>query len=132
MDIQRQFPGVHWVWGGGISFVYEVHPLIVVKVPKSGEEEREKFHKELKIYEILSQYPRCPSLVECFLYTTDGIFLEYMRGATPISMLLIYLLTALPDISLAYRKQFNLTRDNKTRVVTKVEMLEPLPLRKLC
>ncbi|KAE8354953.1 kinase-like domain-containing protein [Aspergillus coremiiformis] len=114
MDIQRKFPGVHWVWGGGISFVYEVHPLIVVKVPKSGEEEREKFRKELKIYEILSQHPPCPSLVQCFLYTTDGIFLEYMR-----------------DISLAYRKQFNLTRDHETRVVTKVEKLEPLPLRKL-
>ena len=35
MDIQRQFPGVHWVWGGGISFVYEVHSRIVVKVPKN-------------------------------------------------------------------------------------------------
>lgn len=43
MDIKRQFSGVHWVWGGGdISFVYEVHPLIVVKVPKSGQEERER------------------------------------------------------------------------------------------
>lgn len=76
IEIQRQFPGVHWVWGGGISFVYEVHPLIVVKVPKPGEEERERFSKELEIYEILSQHPRCPSIVECFLYTTDGIFLE--------------------------------------------------------
>lgn len=93
MDIQRQFPGVHWVWGGGISFVYEVHPLIVVKVPKSGEEERERFRKELKIYEILSRHSPCPSIVQCFLYTTDGIFLEYMRGATPIGMLLLYLLT---------------------------------------
>lgn len=83
MDIKRQFPGVYWVWGGGISFVYEVHPLIVVKVPKSGQEEREKFRKELKIYEILSQHPPCPSLVECFHYTPDGIFLEYMRGGTP-------------------------------------------------
>ncbi|KAE8154987.1 kinase-like domain-containing protein [Aspergillus avenaceus] len=107
MDIQRQCPGVHWVWEGGISFVYEVHPL------KSGEEEREQFHKELKIYEILSQHPPCPSVVQCFLYTTDGIFLEYMR-----------------DISLAYRKQFNMTRNQETRVVTKVNTMEPLPLRK--
>ncbi|KAJ5573786.1 serine/threonine protein kinase [Penicillium hispanicum] len=114
MDIQRQFPGVHWVWEGGISFVYEVHPLIVVKVPKSGEEEKERFRKELKIYEILSRHPPCPSLVQCFLYTTDGIFLEYMR-----------------DISLAYRKQFNMTRGHDTRVVTQVQNLEPLPLRKL-
>jgi len=104
----------------------------VVKVPKSGEEEREKFRKELKIYEILSRHPPCPALVQCFLYTTDGIFLEYMRGATPIGMLLMYLLTAFLDISLAYRKQFNLARDHETRVVTKVEKMEPLPLRKLC
>lgn len=41
MDIQRQFPGVHRIWGGRISFVYEVHPSIVVKVPNSGPEERE-------------------------------------------------------------------------------------------
>lgn len=47
-NIQRQFLGMHWVWGG-ISFVYEIHPLIVVKVPKSGEEESEQFQKELKI-----------------------------------------------------------------------------------
>ena len=82
MDIQRQFPSVHWVWGGGISFVYEVHPLIVVKVPKSGEDEREQFRKELEIYEIFSQHTPCPSLVQCFLSTPSGIFLEYMRGAT--------------------------------------------------
>ena len=86
MDIQHQFSGLYWVWGGGISFVYEVHPLIVVKVPKSGEEEREQFRKGLKIYEILSRHPPCPSIVQCFFYTTDGIFLEYMRGATPIGM----------------------------------------------
>ncbi|KAJ5924851.1 serine/threonine protein kinase [Penicillium verhagenii] len=83
MDIQHQFPTVYWVWAGGISFVYEVHPLIVVKVPKSGPEERESFRKELKIYEILSRHPPCPSLVQCFYHTTDGIFLEYMRGVTP-------------------------------------------------
>ncbi|KAL5336320.1 hypothetical protein BJX70DRAFT_390110 [Aspergillus crustosus] len=115
MDIQRKFPGVHWLWGGGISFVYEVHSLIVVKVPKSGQEEREKFRKELKIFEILSQHPPCPSLVQCFYYTTDGIFLEYMR-----------------DISLAYRRQFNLTRDPDTRVVIGVGKLESLELRKSC
>lgn len=132
MDIQREFPGVHWVWGGGISFVYEVHPLIVVKVPKSGQEERENFRKELKIYEILSRHPPCPSLVQCFYYTTDGIFLEYMRGAIHISMLTIYLLTAFLDISLAYRRQFNLTRDQETCLVTKVGKLEPLALRKSC
>jgi predicted Ser/Thr protein kinase len=104
MDIQRQFPGVHWVWGGAISFVYEVHPLIVVKVPKSGDEERERFCKELKIYEILSRHPPCPSLVQCFLYTTDGIFLEYMRGGWYAVNISVNLLTALLDISLAYRK----------------------------
>lgn len=35
MTIPDQFPDVHWVWKGAISFVYEVHPRIVVKVPKN-------------------------------------------------------------------------------------------------
>jgi hypothetical protein len=34
------------------AFVYEVHPRIVVKVPKSGDFEREQFQRELKIYKI--------------------------------------------------------------------------------
>lgn len=83
MDIQRRFPGVHWIWGGGISFVYEVHPRIVVKVPKSGEFEGEQFRKELEIYQIFSQNHPCPSIVQCFLFSPGGIFLEYMRGVAP-------------------------------------------------
>ncbi|EKV13711.1 hypothetical protein PDIG_36220 [Penicillium digitatum PHI26] len=79
MDIQRQYPSVHWIWGGGISFVYEVHPRIVVKVPKSGEFERQQFHKELEIYQVFSQNPPCHSIVQCFLFSDSGIFLEYMR-----------------------------------------------------
>ncbi|KGO76584.1 hypothetical protein PITC_087710 [Penicillium italicum] len=113
MDIRQQFPNVHWVWKGGISFVYEVHPRIVVKVPKSGDFEREQFRKELKIYEIFSQHPPCPSIVQCFLYADNGIFLEYMR-----------------DVTLCSRIQNNHTRDQQTAVVTKVEKLEPLSLRK--
>ncbi|GFF62839.1 kinase-like protein [Aspergillus udagawae] len=113
MDIQRQFPGVHWVWKGGISFIYEVYPRIVVKVPKSGEFEREQFHKEVKIYEIFSRHPPCPSVVQCFYNTGNGIFLEYMR-----------------DMSLSSRIQNNHVWDQHTMVVTKVEKLEPLHLRK--
>ncbi|KAJ5830857.1 uncharacterized protein N7525_009110 [Penicillium rubens] len=113
MDIQRQFPSVHWIWGGGISFVYEVHPRIVVKVPKPGEFEREQFQKELEIYQVFSQNPPCPSIVQCFLFSSSGIFLEYMR-----------------DISLSSRIQKNHTRDQQTMVVTTVEKLEPLHLRK--
>ncbi|RDW63241.1 Serine protein kinase [Aspergillus mulundensis] len=113
MSIQRQFPGVHWVWRGGMSYVYEVHPLIVVKVPRPGEDKKDRFREEVKIYELLSRHPPCPFLVHCFLYSEDGIFLEYMR-----------------DISLAYCKQFNMVRDPETRVVTSVRYMEPLPLRK--
>ncbi|KAJ5934934.1 hypothetical protein N7466_004481 [Penicillium verhagenii] len=79
MNIQRQYPTVYWIWGGGISFVYEVHPRIVVKVPKSGEFERQQFHKELEIYRMFSQNPPCPSIVQCFHFSDSGIFLEYMR-----------------------------------------------------
>ncbi|KAJ6061221.1 hypothetical protein N7444_001917 [Penicillium canescens] len=113
MDIRQQFPNVHWVWRGGISFVYEVHPRVVVKVPKSGDFEREQFRKELKIYEIFSQHPPCPSIVQCFLYADNGIFLEYMR-----------------DVTLCSRIQNSNTRDQQTALVTKVEKLEPLSLRK--
>lgn len=81
MDIQDQYPSVHWIWGGGISFVYEVHPRIVVKVPKPGEFERQQFLKEMKIYQIFSQNPPCLSIVQCFLFSDSGIFLEYMRGS---------------------------------------------------
>lgn len=94
MKLQHQFPDVHWVWKGGISFVYEVHPRIVVKVPKPGEFEREQFQKELRVYEILSRNPLCPSIVQCFFYADNGIFLEYMRGVIPVSICQACLLTA--------------------------------------
>lgn len=87
MDARHKFPNVHWIWKGGISFVYEVHPRIVVKVPKPGEFERDQFRKEVAIYEIFSNHPPCSSVVQCFFYSTNGIFLEYMRGLTPISSL---------------------------------------------
>ena len=82
MDIKHKFPSVHWIWGGGISFVYEVHPRIVVKVPKAGDFEKEQFRNELNIYKTLSQCSPCPSIVQCFFYADNGIFLEYMRGTT--------------------------------------------------
>jgi hypothetical protein len=50
----------------------------------SGEFEREQFQKELEIYQVFSQNPPCPHIVRCFLFSSGGIFLEYMRGATPI------------------------------------------------
>ncbi|KAJ5609913.1 hypothetical protein N7528_009179 [Penicillium herquei] len=112
MDIQRQFPDVHWIWSGGISFVYEVHPRIVVKIPKSGKFEREQFLKELEIYQIFSQNPPCPSIVQCFYFSESGFFLEYMR-----------------DMSLAYRIQNNHIREPQTRIVTSVKKYEPLKLR---
>lgn len=81
MGNHRQFPNVHWIWKGAISFVYEVHPRIVVKVPQPGDFEREQFDKELRIYEIFSQCSPCSSIIQCFHCTDKGIFLEYMRGA---------------------------------------------------
>ncbi|KAL4912905.1 kinase-like domain-containing protein [Aspergillus aurantiobrunneus] len=113
MEIQRKFPGVHWIWGGGISVVYEVHPRIVVKVPKYGEFEMDQFRKELGIYQIFSKHPPYPSIVQCFHSSGAGIFLEYMR-----------------DICLSWRIQYNYIRDQQTMVVTSVEKLEPLFLRK--
>ncbi|KAJ6094218.1 hypothetical protein N7467_003063, partial [Penicillium canescens] len=66
--------------GGGISFVYEVHPRIVVKVPKPREFKREQFYKEVEIYRIFSQNPPCPSIMQCFLFSDSSIFLEYIRA----------------------------------------------------
>ncbi|OQD74048.1 hypothetical protein PENDEC_c012G07007 [Penicillium decumbens] len=113
MGIQEQFPDVHWVWKGGISFVYEVHPRIVVKVPKPGEFEREQFQKELNIYEIFSRHLFCPSIVQCFFYAENGIFLEYMQ-----------------DASLYTRIKSNSIKDQPNTMVFEVKKLEPLPLRK--
>ncbi|QKX60872.1 uncharacterized protein TRUGW13939_08018 [Talaromyces rugulosus] len=114
MDIQRQkFPNVHWICWGGISFTYEVHPRIVVKAPRSGEFEGDQFRKELEIHQIFSESPPCPFIVQCIHVSEKGIFLEYMR-----------------DKTLNQRMQGNHIMDRKTMIVTKVEKLEPLPLRK--
>lgn len=83
MDIQRQFPSVHWIWGGGITFVYEVQYRIVVKIPKPGKFGKELFRKEVSIYQTFSQHPPCASIVQCFLVSDSGIFLEYTRGTSP-------------------------------------------------
>jgi hypothetical protein len=64
MEAQHEYPSVHWIWRGGISFVYE----------------EEQFKKELEIYKTFYQHRPCPSIVRCFYYTGNGIFLEYMRG----------------------------------------------------
>jgi serine/threonine protein kinase len=68
--------------------------------------------------------------VQCFLYTDNGIFLEYMRGTALIYVSQLYLLTATLDGSLCSRIQNNHTADLETRLVTKVDKLEPLALRK--
>lgn len=115
MDIDKsQLKGLCWVGMGANSFVYEVNPLVVAKVPRSGDEEREQFKNELEVFKILSKHPPCPQIITCFLYTENAIFLEYMR-----------------DISLAFRIQRNSKRDDQTRQIISVERLEPLPLRKL-
>ncbi|KAI2011903.1 hypothetical protein LOZ39_004369 [Ophidiomyces ophidiicola] len=98
---------------GGHLLSYEIHPRIVVKVPKPGDFEREQFRKEVQIYRIFSKHPPCPSLVQPFSYSDSAIFLEYMR-----------------DECLSFRIQQNNTRDLQTRLVTSVEKLEPLHLRK--
>ena len=80
MATSSDFPDVHYIWEGGISYVYEVNPQMVVKVPQEGECEEEQFQNEVKIYDKLSKYPPCPYLIDCFHYCENGIFLEYMKG----------------------------------------------------
>jgi serine/threonine protein kinase len=105
---------VFWVSEGANCYVYEVNPLIIVKVPKPEEEKRERFRKEVEIFDILSRHPSCPYLISCFFHSNDGIFLEYMR-----------------DICLSWRIQQNHIRNHETMQVTRVERLEPLSLRKI-
>jgi predicted Ser/Thr protein kinase len=81
MSIQRKFPNVHWLATGATSTAYEVHPRIVLKVRQPGEEPQKQFQNEVKILRILfSQETPCPYLVQCFLFTDDCIFSEYMHG----------------------------------------------------
>lgn len=114
MSLEHRLDSLHWIGEGANCYVYEVDPLIVVKVPKTGDQEREQFRKELKVLDILSHHPPCPYVISCFLHNTDCIFLEYMR-----------------DICLSWRIQQNHFRDPETMQVVRVEKLEPLGLRKV-
>ncbi|KAF7588612.1 hypothetical protein BBP40_005472 [Aspergillus hancockii] len=110
---QVELEDLVWVSEGANSYVYEVTPLIIVKVPKPGPEEKERFNRELEVLNILSRHPPSPYLVTCLLHIPGGVFLEYMR-----------------DMSLSWRIQQNHIRNQDTLQVTEVEKLEPLPLRK--
>ncbi|KAJ5100382.1 hypothetical protein N7456_006434 [Penicillium angulare] len=100
MSAREQFPEVHWIWGGGISFVYDVHPCIAVKVPRSGAEERELFQREVNIRKTISRSPPCAYIVQCFHHADNGLFLD------------------------------NHIYEYPSLLVTKVEKLEPILLRK--
>jgi hypothetical protein len=66
-----------------MSFIYQVDPGIVVKVPHTKDFARQQFYNELEFYKTFSQQAACAFIVQCFYYTDDGIFLEHMRGGTP-------------------------------------------------
>jgi hypothetical protein len=83
MEIGSQFQNVHLIATGGMSFIYQAGPGIVVKVPHAEDFARQQFCNELAIYKTISQQAACAFIVQCFYYTDDGIFLEYMRGDTP-------------------------------------------------
>ncbi|WEW60031.1 hypothetical protein PRK78_005514 [Emydomyces testavorans] len=104
--------GVYEVLWGATCHVYEINPLIVVKVPDNDEQAKENFRNELKIMDILTRHPS-PYLITCFLHTDKGIFLEYMR-----------------DMSLEWRLQRNVEWDERHRQVLRVNKIEPLSLRK--
>ncbi|KAJ5487995.1 hypothetical protein N7530_002295 [Penicillium desertorum] len=80
MDIGSQFQKVHLLAFGGMSFIYQVGPGIVVKVPRNDDFAREQFRNEIQIYKTFSQHAACEFIVQCFYYTDGGIFLEHMRS----------------------------------------------------
>lgn len=82
IELEGQFQNVHLIAFGGMSFIYQVGPGIVVKVPHTEDFARQQFCNELEIYKTFSQQPACAFIVQCFYYTDDGIFLEHMRGDT--------------------------------------------------
>lgn len=113
MDLKSVSEELRYVCRGANCHVYEISPVTVVKVPRAGDEEKERFDHEIAIWDILSRHPPCPSLITCFLCCEKGIFLEYMR-----------------DIDLSMRMQRNQIRDHRTRQVLEVKMLETLDTRK--
>ena len=80
MKAERKFQKMQLIASGGMSFIYLVDPNIVVKVPKNDEESRQQFCKEIETYKVLSRQGPCAFIVQCFYFTNEGIFLEYMRG----------------------------------------------------
>ncbi|KAJ5611697.1 hypothetical protein N7528_008802, partial [Penicillium herquei] len=90
----------------------EGFPLFTRCTLASWSRSRNKENQNEKIYRIFAQNPPCPYIVQCYLLAETGIFMEYMR-----------------DANLSWRIQQDHTRDQKTRVVTKVQELEPLSLR---
>ncbi|KAJ6032633.1 hypothetical protein N7540_003365 [Penicillium herquei] len=112
MATESKFQKVYFVGGGGISFVYQAAPGIVIKVPQSEDFARQQFRHEVEIYKAISKQAACAFIVKRYYSTDDGIFLEYMRDGT-----------------LSYRIQINHKFDRKAWVVTPVERLEPLHLR---
>ncbi|OJD22120.1 serine/threonine protein kinase [Blastomyces percursus] len=68
MVLERSLDDLFWVSEGANCYVYEVNPLIVVKVPKAGDQEREQFRKEVEIFNILSRHPPFPFVISCFLH----------------------------------------------------------------
>ncbi|KAJ5142566.1 protein kinase-like protein [Penicillium bovifimosum] len=97
----REFQDVESIARGGISFVYQVSPGVVVKIPQDDDFARQQFCNELQIYKTFSQQAACAFIVQCFYSTNEGIFLEHMKNEI----------------------------DRKTDVVTSVNRLEPLHLR---
>jgi hypothetical protein len=98
---------------GSTSCAYEASLLIIVKVPKPGEEERGRLHREVEIYNIFSRHPPCPYLIPGFFRSDNGTFLEYVR-----------------DICLSYGIQQHVVRNHGSRKVIWIQKLEPLSLRK--
>ncbi|EFR02723.1 hypothetical protein MGYG_05721 [Nannizzia gypsea CBS 118893] len=68
--------------------------------------------------------------MQCFFYADNGIFLQCTRGAILMGTQQLSLPIAPLDVTLFSRIQNKHTRDLQSSVVTKVEKLESLPLRK--
>lgn len=95
---------------GGSSIVYKVEAGIVLKRPLI--DSQSAFLRENHIFGILAQHPPCEGLIQCFLWTEKGSFLQLMS-----------------NFSLAERLQDHQIRDPVSTQVVKVSFTEPEPLR---
>jgi serine/threonine protein kinase len=75
MDLPNRLRKYDCVGVGAVAVVLRISHEIVVKYPRSIQDER--FKREVEFYRLLDSQEPCPDIVECFLVLPNAIFLSY-------------------------------------------------------